>query len=106
MRGQKSSTEEKRLKGTLNPTREKRKTELTNNTNIEVSSYLNKTKEMLDVLWIKINDQSIQDDIDKFEKYSKLFILWQKHYFSHLSYAPKQIEGEDIISQLINEKEL
>ena len=106
MRGKKSSLEEKINKGTINKTREKRKSEIANNTNPEVAAYLNKTQIMLDLLWKKLSDINIQDNAEQLEKYSKLFILWQKHYFSHLSYVPKDLKNDDIISKLIDEKEM
>jgi hypothetical protein len=100
MRGRKTSYEEKALKGTLNKTRDKKET----NPDPEISEYLNKIKSMLDMLWVKLNDPKL-NDAKELEKYSRLFIMWQKHYFTYKSFAPKKIENDDIISELINAKE-
>lgn len=106
MRGKKSSSEEKVLKGTANSTREKQKANEILKATPEVADYLNKTKTMLDLIWKKLNAEDIQNNADQLDKYSKLFILWQKHYFAHCSYVPKAVDGEDAISRLISNKEL
>jgi hypothetical protein len=101
MRGQKSTYEEKEIMGTLNKTRDKKPKDA----DPEISEYLNKIKIMLDMLWKKLNDKSITD-IEQIEKYSKLFIMWQKHYFTYRSLVPKkQISDNNILAELINEKE-
>jgi hypothetical protein len=101
MRGKKTTYEEKELMGTLNKTRDKKP----NDPDPEISEYLNKIKIMLDKFWKKLNDKGITD-IEQLEKYSKLFIMWQKHYFTYRSLIPKKIKGNDIMSELINNKEL
>ena len=106
MRGKKSSTEDKILRGTINTTREKKNAALATNTDPDISEYLNKIKTMLDFLWVKINTANIQDDVELLEKYSRQFIMWQKHYFTYKNLAPKKIDNEDIISKLISNKEL
>jgi len=93
-------------KGTVNKSREKAATAKVQNASPEVADYLSKTKTMLDLLWAKLNDAKIQDNAAELEKYSRLFILWQKHYFQHLSFVPKNIQSEDVISELINAKDL
>jgi len=105
-RGSKSSLQEKLNKGTANTTREKAKAAKVQNANPDIADYLGKTKSMLDILWAKLNDPKIQDNAVELEKYSRLFILWQKHYYSHISYVPKDIKNEDVISNLISQKEL
>jgi len=105
-RGKKSSLEEKLNKGTVNTTREKARALNIQNANTDVADYLTKTKTMLDLLWNKLNNAKIQDNAIELEKYSRLFMMWQKHYFSHLSYVPKNIQSEDVISELISKKEL
>jgi hypothetical protein len=104
MRGQKSTLEEKLQKGTANQTREKAKAEKAATTNPDVTGYLAKTKEILDNLWNKINEKDIP--IKDLEKYSRLFIMYQKHYFTYSNLLPKEIKSDDVISKLINEKEL
>jgi len=106
LRGKKSSLQEKIDKGTVNTTREKRQEETIRNSSPEVADYLGKTKTMLDMLWVKLNNTDIQNNAIELEKYSRLFILWQKHYFNHLSFVPKNIESEDVISELIDSKKL
>jgi hypothetical protein len=101
VRGKKTTYEEKEMMGTLNKTRDKKP----KSPDPEISEYLNKVKIMLDMLWKKLNDKELTD-IELIEKYSKLFILWQKHYFTYRNLAPKIIEDEDLISKLIKEKEL
>jgi hypothetical protein len=59
---------------------------------------------MLDMIWKKLNDPELYD-VEELEKYSKLFIMWQKHYFTYKSLAPKKLKNNDIISELINNKE-
>jgi hypothetical protein len=103
MRGRKTTYEEKSLKGTLNKTRDKDKI---NNSDPEISEYLNKIKTMLDMLWQKINNTDIQDNVEQLEKYSRQFIMWQKHYFTYKNLAPKLIEDNDVISELLSNKEL
>jgi hypothetical protein len=103
MKGSKTTYEEKELKGTLNKTRDKKSI---TNSDPEISDYLNKIKIMLDMLWIKINTQDIQDNVEQLEKYSRQFIMWQKHYFTYKNLAPKANENEDVISRLIKGKEL
>jgi len=93
-------------KGTVNKSREKAAAAAIQNANTDVSDYLTKTKTMLDLIWGKLNDAKIQDNAIELEKYSRLFILWQKHYFQHLSFVPKNIQSEDVISELINNKDL
>ena len=93
-------------KGTVNKSREKAAAFKVQNASPEVADYLSKTKTMLDLLWAKLNDAKIQDNAAELEKYSRLFILWQKHYFQHLSFVPKNIQSEDVISELINAKDL
>ena len=105
-RGSKSSLQEKLNKGTANTTREKAAAAKVQNASTDVSDYLGKTKIMLDLLWAKLNDPKIQDTATEMEKYSRLFILWQKHYYSHLSYVPKDIQSDDVISELIDHKKL
>jgi len=105
-RGSKSSLQEKLNKGTANTTREKAAAAKVQNASPEVADYLSKTKTMLDLLWAKLNDAKIQESAAEMEKYSRLFIMWQKHYFSHLSFVPKNIQSEDVISELINNKDL
>jgi len=105
-RGKKSSLQEKLDKGTANTTREKAKAQAMQNSSPEVAEYLNKTKIMLDKLWIKLNTDEIQDNASELEKYSKLFVMWQRHYFSHLSYVPKEASNEDVISEMIGNKQL
>jgi len=105
-RGSKSSLQEKLNKGTANTTREKAKAAKVQNASPEVADYLSKTKTMLDLLWCKLNDAKIQANANELEKYSRLFILWQKHYFAHLSYVPKSIQSDDVISELISNKDL
>jgi hypothetical protein len=101
MRGRKTTYEEKELRGTLNKTRDKKPTD----TDPEISEYLNKIKIMLDKFWKKLNDESITD-IEQLEKYSKLFIMWQKHYFTYRNLIPKKVDGNDVMTELINNKEL
>jgi hypothetical protein len=105
MRGKKSTYEEKELKGTLNKTRDRDKTKV-NNSDPEISEYLNKIKIMLDMLWQKINNKDIQDNVEQLEKYSRQFIMWQRHYFTYKNLAPKSIEDDDVISELLKNKEL
>jgi len=93
-------------KGTVNKSREKAAAAKVQNASPEVADYLSKTKTMLDLLWAKLNDAKIQDTANELEKYSRLFMLWQKHYFQHLSFVPKNIQSEDVISELINNKDL
>jgi hypothetical protein len=101
MRGRKTPFEEKELMGTLNKTRDKKE----KNPDPEISEYLNKIKIMLDMFWGKLNDKNLTD-IELLEKYSKLFIMWQKHYFTYRSLIPKkQTTDNNILSELINEKE-
>ena len=92
-------------KGTVNKSREKAAAKV-QNANTDVSDYLGKTKIMLDLLWAKLNDPKIQDTATEMEKYSRLFILWQKHYYSHLSFVPKHIQSDNVISELIQNKDL
>jgi hypothetical protein len=93
--------EEKEMMGTLNKTRDKKPKD----TDPEISEYLNKIKIMLDMLWKKLNDKNLKD-IEQLEKYSKLFIMWQKHYFTYRSLVPKkQMDNNNILAELINEKE-
>ena len=106
MRGKKTTPEDKLLRGTANSTREKQKSEKIKNTDPEVVEYLSKIKTMLDFLWTKINTEEIKNDVDILEKYSKQFIMWQKHYFSYKDLVPQKIESTDIISELISNKEL
>jgi hypothetical protein len=101
MRGKKSTYEEKELMGTLNKTRDKKPKD----PDPEISEYLNKIKIMLDMFWKKLNDKNLTD-IEQLEKYSKLFIMWQKHYFTYRNLIPKKVEGNDIMTELINNKEL
>jgi len=105
-RGRKSSLQEKLNKGTANATREKAAAAKAQNASPEVADYLSKTKAMLDLLWAKLNDAKIQDNAAELDKYSRLFILWQKHYFQHLSFVPKSIQSEGVISELISNKDL
>jgi len=105
-RGRKSSLQEKTDKGTVNTTREKAAATKAQNASPEVADYLGKTKTMLDLLWNKLNDAKIQGNAAELEKYSRLFILWQKHYFQHLSFIPKTAQSGDVISELINNKDL
>jgi hypothetical protein len=101
MRGKKTTYEEKEMMGTLNKTRDKK----LKDPDPEISEYLNKIKTMLDMLWKKLNDKSLTD-IDQLEKYSKLFIMWQKHYFTYRSLVPKkQSTDNDVLADLINGKE-
>jgi hypothetical protein len=100
MRGQKTTFEEKELRGTLNKTRDKKPKDA----DPEISEYLNKIKIMLDMFWKKLNDKSLTD-IEQLEKYSKLFIMWQKHYFTYRSLVPKKQVSDNILAELINEKE-
>lgn len=102
----KTTTENKLLKGTLNPTREKQKTESKKDTDPEVIEYLNLIKEKLKKVWEKSNSPDVENDIDLQEKYIKVFIMLQKHYFSFKDLIPKKTESTDIISQMIREKEL
>ena len=104
MKGKKTSIEDKILHGTINKTREKNNAAKTTNTNPEVVSYLNKTKEILDNLWVKISDKNIS--VKDMEAYSRLFILYQKHYFTYSNLLPKEIQADDIMAELINNKEL
>lgn len=103
MRGKKSTLEDKLLKGSLNSTREKNNLKMANS-NPDVAGYLSKTKEILDVLWGKISDKDIT--VKDLEAYSRLFILYQKHYFTYSNLLPKEIKSDDVISELINNKEL
>ena len=105
-RGSKTPLQEKLNRGTVNTTREKAAAAKVQNASPEVADYLGKTKTMLDLLWTKLNDAKIQDTANELEKYSRLFMMWQKHYFSHLSYVPKNIESNDVISELIDQKKL
>jgi hypothetical protein len=101
MRGQKSTYEEKELMGTLNKTRDKKPKD----PDPEISEYLNKIKIMLDMIWKKLNDKNLTD-IEQIEKYSKLFIMWQKHYFTYRNLIPKKPSTDNnILAELINEKE-
>ena len=93
-------------KGTVNKSREKAAAAKVQNASPEVADYLSKTKTMLDTLWEKLTSTKIQDNASEMEKYSRLFILWQKNYFQHIAYLPKQIKDEDVISELINNKDL
>jgi len=93
-------------KGTVNKSREKAAVAKVQNASPEVADYLSKTKTMLDLLWAKLNNPKIQDSATEMEKYSRLFIMWQKHYYQHLSFVPKQVKDEDVISNLISQKEL
>ena len=104
MRGSRSTTAEKILKGTVNTTREKAGRQKATNANPEVASYLTKTKEILDVLWNKISD--VKTSTKDLETYSRLFIMYQKHYFTFSNLLPKEIKSNDIIGDLINSKEL
>jgi hypothetical protein len=57
------------------------------------------------MFWKKLNDKNLTD-IEQLEKYSKLFIMWQKHYFTYRSLVPKkQTADNNILAELINEKE-
>jgi hypothetical protein len=101
MRGKKTTYEEKEMMGTLNRTRDKKPKD----PDPEISEYLNKVKIMLDMLWKKLNDKELTD-IEQIEKYSKLFIMWQKHYFTYRSLVPKkQPTDNNVLAELINEKE-
>jgi len=105
-KGKKSSLEEKLNKGTVNTTREKAAAANIQNANQDVADYLTKTTEMLNRLWEKLNDVSVQGNIGELEKYSRLFLMYQKHYYAHLQYLPKDIKNGDVISELISKKEL
>jgi hypothetical protein len=87
--------------GTVNKTRDK----VEKNSDPEVSEYLNKIKVMLDFLWKKLNDEKTRGTVEELEKYSRLFILWQKHYFTYKSLAPQGVKKDDVLSELIREKE-
>jgi hypothetical protein len=100
MRGKRTTFEEKELMGTLNKTRDKKPKD----PDPEISEYLNKIKIMLDMFWKKLNDKNLTD-IEQLEKYSKLFIMWQKHYFTYRSLVPKKQVSDNILAELINEKE-
>jgi hypothetical protein len=101
MKGSKFTTyEEKEIMGTLNKTRDKKPKDL----DPEISEYLNKIKIMLDMFWKKLNDKNLTD-IEQLEKSSKLFIMWQKHYFTYRNLIPKKQTTDNILSELINEKE-
>jgi hypothetical protein len=101
MRGRKTTFEEKEMMGTLNRTRDKKPKD----PDPEISEYLNKIKTMLDMLWKKLNDKDLTD-VELLEKYSKLFIMWQKHYFTYRSLVPKkQTDTGNVLTELINEKE-
>jgi hypothetical protein len=103
MRGRKTPYEEKLLKGTLNTTRDKPLVPV--NSNDEVAQYLNKTKNLLDNLWIKL-EKPDDYSIEQLEKYTKLFILLQKHYFAHREYLPKDnLADESITAKLIRQKQ-
>jgi hypothetical protein len=92
--------EEKERMGTLNKTRDKKPPD----PDPEIAEYLNKIKIMLDMLWKKLNDKNISDI--EMEKYSRLFIMWQKHFFTYRSLIPKkQTQSSSVLAELINEKE-
>jgi hypothetical protein len=95
--------EEKELKGTLNKTRDKKPKDI--DYNQKICNYISNIETVLDMLWKKLNDKNLTD-IKLIEKYSKLFILYQKHYFMYRSLVPKkQADNNNIITELINEKE-
>jgi hypothetical protein len=101
MRGRRTTYEEKEMMGTLNKSRDKKPRD----PDPEISEYLNKVKIMLDKFWKKLNDKDLTD-VEQLEKYSKLFIMWQKHYFTYRSLVPKKQEKENnVMAELINEKE-
>ena len=107
MRGKKSTAAEKELKGTGNPTRERKKAETNKRASPEVAEYLGKTKQILDLLWGKLNNPEIQSNAAELEKFSRLFIMWQKNYFSNLHFLPKEAKGgTDAISKMIADKKL
>jgi len=104
-RGQ-TPLQDKINKGTVHSTREKARAKNIQNASTDVSDYLGKTAEMLNRLWEKLNDSKTQENVGELEKYSRLFIMYQKHYYAHLQYIPKKIKNEDVISNLISQKEL
>jgi hypothetical protein len=104
MRGSKNTTyAEKELMGTLNKTRDKKPKDIDNDS--KIYKHLNNIEIMLDKCWKKLNDENLTD-IEQIEKYSKLFIMFQKHYFTYRSLIPKKETSENnILAELINEKE-
>jgi hypothetical protein len=96
MRGRKTALEDEELMGTVNKTRDK-KDDVTYD---DVGEYLKKTKIMLDRIWIKLEKKDVSpEDLDK---YSRLFIMWQKHYFTYKSMLPKNTTV-GIVSKLLED---
>jgi hypothetical protein len=102
MRGSKNTTyEQKELMGTLNKTRDKKPKDTDDQ---KIHKYLNDIEIMLDMLWKKLNDKNLID-MEQLEKYSKLLIMFQKHYFTYRNLIPKKQTTDNILAELINEKE-
>ncbi|MCL2381322.1 MAG: hypothetical protein FWC64_06975 [Treponema sp.] len=67
----------------------------------EVGEYLLKTQELLDMLWVKLQDKELLSEPGDYKKYIDMFMAVQRHYFSFAGFVPKQENEEESLESVL-----